>query len=441
MKQGVVQMKKRRTIIRVGALVVLLAVIFCSGIIYAEKIDLVMTCMASKTYQTALESSIKNFEKENPQINVKVEYYPYEQVLSVTEVKAVAKSSDFDIIFTDGPLVSAYTSRGYLEPLNKYFRAKDINQWVPAAKQAVTVNKKIMAAPLNNSTQILYYNKNLFKEMGIAPLSKDPKQRLTWQKLVKIATKLTIDKNSDGINDVWGFGFHQVNAPYQLLALPESKGAKAIGAKGLRTKGVVNSKQWIDAFQFYQDLFNKYKVAPKGVSTSEMPNYFISGRLAMFLGSDFLASTFMNTKDLEWDYAPHPYFAAGKAVTPTGSWCLGLSKYSRHKAAAAKLIRYITTAPGSIDWFKLDGHISPNIKTLDYIEKETRYNQWPLDVYKLAIYESKHTAMPRPVTPGYLEYEQVLSAAFEDIRNGSNVKETLSNAASRIDRMMLKYSR
>jgi ABC-type glycerol-3-phosphate transport system substrate-binding protein len=419
----------------------LLIVAIGGSTIYAAKAEIVMTCNAGFPYDVAAKALVESFEKQNPGIKVKVEHYPYAQILSVTEVKLGARSAVPDIIFTDAPLVYAYTSRGYLLPLDKYFSGKEKSQWVPAALKTVKVNKKIMAAPLMNSTQVLYYNKKIFKEMGIPFPSKDPDKRMTYEQVLEIAKKLTIDTNKDGVTDIWGFCFAQVNRTYQLLVLPESLGAKVISRDGLKTTGIINSPKWIKAFQFYQDLFNKWKVSPKGVSSSETTNYFFSGRLAMVITGVFNFQKFNNTKGLEWDYAPHPYFAGGKPITPTGSWCLGVNRYSKNKEAAIKFVRYLTTAPGAIEWFKNDGHISPNKKVLDYIMAEPSYDKWPLTIYGLANHETQETAVPRPLTSGYREYEELLNATFEDIRNGSNIKDSLTSAAGRIDRMLLKYKK
>lgn len=430
---------KRLKSIKLAVVVLLLIVAATSSVMFASPTEITMTCMAGLPYTEAMPKMIKAFEEKNPGIKVKVEHYPNPQILQVTEIKLAAKSKTPDILFTDVPLVSAYTLRGYLEPLNEYYSSSEIDQWVPAALKAVTVNKKVMAAPLNNSTLVLYYNKKLFAEKGIAPLSKDPAKRLTYDQLLELAQKLTIDRNNDGVNEVWGFCFTQVNRTYQLLPLPQSLGAEVISKDGLKTKGIIDSPKWVQAFQFYQDLFNKYKVAPKGISSAETINFFKTGKLAMLLGVEYQAKTIEETSDLDWDYAPAPYFAGGKPVTATGSWCLGLNKYSENKAAAIKFMRYLTTAPGSTDWFILDGHLSPNKKTLEYISNHPDFQKFPLDIMKLAVYEANNTAIPRPVTPGYLEYDQTLTAAFEDIRNGSDVKQTLTNAANRIDQMLLKY--
>lgn len=432
---------KRCWILDYFFLAALVLIVISTGVFSADKVEITMTCMDSPWYKGGLEPAIKAFEAENPDISINIEYYPYNEVLSVTEVKLGAQSPTPDIIFTDGPLVSAYTFKGYLQPLDEYLQKNEIEQWIPAARKAVTVDNKIMAAPLTNSSMVLYYNKKLFEKYGVEPLSKDVDERLTWAELVDIAKKLTIDTNNDGTIDIWGFCFNQVSKTYQLLPLVQSLGAEVISPDGVKTQGIIDSEKWVKAFQFYQDLFNKYNVAPKGIDTSQIGNYFNSGRLAMMLGGDFYVNIYAQDKELGWDYAPHPYFEGGKVVTPTGGWCLGLNRYSKHKKEAFKFIQYLTTHPGNIDWFRNDGHISPNKLTLEYIMNEPQYNQWPWDMYDLVIYETENTAIPRPVTPGYLEYEQILNATFEDIRNGSDVKTSLRNAAVRIDRMMRKYSK
>ena len=127
------------------------------------------------------------------------------------------------------------------------------------------------------------------------------------------------------------------------------------------------------------------------------------------------------------------------SLQPTGSWHLGINRFSKKKDAAAKFVKYATGREGCIGWFKTDLHLSPNKVALDYIASADEYKEFPWTMYKLVIYETQNTAVGRPVTPGYLEYEQILTAAFEDIRNGSDVEATLKGAVPRIDRLLEKY--
>ena len=58
---------------------------------------------------------------------------------------------------------------------------------------------------------------------------------------------------------------------------------------------------------------------------------------------------------------------------------------------------------------------------------------------KLAAYEAENTAVARPVTPGYLEYETIINQLFADIRNGGNVDDSVESAIQSIQDYMKKY--
>jgi multiple sugar transport system substrate-binding protein len=65
----------------------------------------------------------------------------------------------------------------------------------------------------------------------------------------------------------------------------------------------------------------------------------------------------------------------------------------------------------------------------------------PASYLRVAADEATVNPVPRPVTPGYLEYEQILQNTFDDIRTGANVEEALNLAVERISSEMVKYSR
>jgi multiple sugar transport system substrate-binding protein len=224
-----------------------------------------------------------------------------------------------------------------------------------------------------------------------------------------------------------------------MLTMPESLGGKAISDDGLSVKGLLTDSAWKQSCQFISDLFNVDKVAPKGVSASDMLAYFPSGKLAMLIGPDYNIRAYSQLKDLHWDYAPYPYFKNGKPVTPTGSWSLGINKYSKNKQAAMKLIKFLTLTPACVDWFYMDGHLPTNKNTFTAIDNDSKFKEWPFNVFDLLTYESNNTAVPRPMTPGYLEYESILTNAFDDIRNGADIDTTLSNTEDQIDRSLAKY--
>lgn len=388
--------------------------------------------------KSGLQEVIAGFERENPDIKVKLEEYPFRQLFETIEVKLGSKSQDYDVITVDGPLVANYWVKGYLEELQSYMPSDDWKlKWIDSSILAGSYGGKLIAAPMNTSSQVLFYNKDLFKEKGIEPPAMDVEQRWTWEQVIDAAQKLTYDTNGDGQTDVFGFSFEQISRAYQTLALAEGLGAKSLRDDGIVATGYINSDLSVKAGQFYYDLFNTWKVSPR-ISPEESGEYFMNGKIAMFIGGTWNTRKFTEA-NVNYGIAPHPYFADGTAATPTGSWHLAISKYSAKKEAAAKFIEYLSVGAGSDLWFQGNRDLPSHLDILGMIEQDPEYDQFPNDVYRIAAYEAKHTAVPRPLTPGYLEWETLYNKAYEDIKNGTDPKKALDQAAEQMDKQLAKY--
>lgn len=409
----------------------------------------------SEAWADHMQEVIDAFHETTADIRVELEVYPFRQLFEVIEIRMSGQSQDVDILSVDVPLVASYTTRGFLQPLDDYFTAAEMEStWIPAAVEASTYGDQFMAAPQNNSTQFLYVNRALFQDNGVAmPPMLTPETeptpeaideivagRWTWEQVVEAAGQLTLDSNDDGVSDVWGFQFDQVSRPYQILALPESLNQPSVSPDGLSTDGYLNSEKWIQAGQFYGDLFNALAVSPKGITPDQSAELFFSGNAAMYVGGEWNVPTFAGTEGLDFGVAAHPYFADGRVATPTGSWHVGISAFSEHKDAAAEFVKFLTLSPeGTRTWFEAHGHFPVTTALLDLVDRAEEFTAFPRSPYRLGTYEARNTAVPRPQTPGYLEFEDILNNTLEDIRNGSDPAEALNAAVPRIDRAMTKY--
>lgn len=403
----------------------------------AVKLNAVVSNWTVPLYQEFL---VKTYGAENPHVTLNWQGLPFRQVFESIEIQSGAKSTDLDVIGVDVPLVASYGIRGYLHPLDSYFSKDEQAKWLPEAREAGTFQGKLLAPPGRTSTQMLYYNKKLFAEAKIAPPPTDPAKRWTWEQVADAAKKLTRDTDGDGKPDVWGIIFHQISRPYQMLALPQSAGGgDGISPDGLTVRGHLTNAGWIRAAKYVHDLFNDWKVAPKGVTPNETQDLFRSGRVAMIVTGDWGAALFKKT-DFEWGVAPHPYFSGGKPVTPTGSWHWGVGAYSARKDEAAKLLRFITLDTRSLSFlFEQITSLPAHQQVVSYTPEKAATLGLRKDWYELLQYELKNTARARPKTPGYLEWEDLLSTTFEDIRNGANPEEALRKAEARIESTLQKY--
>ncbi|WP_233277798.1 sugar ABC transporter substrate-binding protein [Paenibacillus durus] len=387
-----------------------------------------ITFAAYSNYEKPLTKAIEAFEQQNSNIKVKLDLAPYDQLMETIEIKLGAKSKDVDALFVDSPLVMNYSVKGYLEPLDNLIDADAKKEWTPSAVETVSYQNQLMAAPMNSSSQVLYYNKDLFQQQGIPFPAED--KRMTWEEVVALAKKLTSD-------NVYGFSFEQISKAYQMLALSDSLGVKMISDDGLTSTGNSNSPGAVKAFQFYSDLFNKDKVSPK-IKKEESLDYFTSGKVAMYLATNQNMPKIRDS-GVNFGVTLHPYFAGQKIATPTGAWNLGVSKYSDKKEAAAKLVEFLTLGEGSKIIFEEGGTLPPQLDLLNAIDSDPKYGEFPNTVIRIAAKESRETAVPRPKTPGYLEWESNMNKAFDDIKNGADPQKALDNAVSVIDNQLKKY--
>jgi ABC-type glycerol-3-phosphate transport system substrate-binding protein len=411
--------------------------------------------LSDGAWPASVKKVIAAFEAENPDIKVELDLYPFRQLFETIEVRMKAQDSDVDLISVDVPLVASYTVRGYLAPLDEYFAKDEIEKtWVKPSWQAGKYKENFMAAPQNSSSQFFYINRKLFQQANVTPpkalepgkdttydqiasIAKD--DRWTWEQVVDAAKKLTKDNKGDGKTDVWGFEFDQVSRLYQLQCLGESLGSSLVSPDGLKAEGFLNSDQWVKAAQWYSDLFNKWKVSPKNVSPAESPDLFASGKVAMFVGGEWNVPRFQEA-GVDFAIAPFPYFKEGRPVTGTGSWHVGVAKGSSHKAEAAKFAKFLTeNEEGSKIWFEAQGQLPATQALLSAIENAEKYRSFPHDAYLLGVYEARNSAVFRPVTPGYLQLEDIFFSTFEDIRNGVDPKQALDGAAERVDRFLAQF--
>ena len=217
--------------------------------------------------------------------------------------------------------------------------------------------------------------------------------------------------------------------------MPKPLGA-TVSWRWKRSRGKLPVRSFVEGFSFLQRLYTDFKIAPPGVFDNNItPDLFATGRSAMFVGGTWNFDTFAQKyKDLDWGVAPHPYFAQGKPVTPTGSWHLAVTPRTRTGEAAARFNRFMTSDDLQVMWFKLRPYAPVLLSTWDRLPEVFETPGW-----RIVRYELDNTAVPRPATPGFLEFEDLLRQTLRDMQSGGDVKQMLTQTAQKIDREMQKY--
>lgn len=362
-------------------------------------------------------------------VRVVMENYNFNDLFQVIEVKIASGSKDYDVISVDVPMVAGYVTRGYLEPVDRYFSQEEKNQIIPSAIEAGSWKGVFYAPPMNTSSMLLWYNKGLLDQAGVTVRDSDFNNRLTYEEIAEYCKAALAKLDPNHTNGIAGLMFQQVSRTYQMCSLPNSMGEKSIGDDGLTVDGVINSPGWVKAMTWYQDLY-KNGLSLRGFNTDEVSNLFTSGKTLFLIGATW---TLGRVGGMDYGYAPLPAFKGyeDKVGSPTGSWHFGINKASTKKDLAADFIKWMAIGPGNPLWLKANSDVPSTKAGIAASENDP--------IMRIAAYEAEHTAVPRAITPGYPEYSTIMDAAFEDIRNGSDVKQTLDTAVRDINSAFAKY--
>jgi multiple sugar transport system substrate-binding protein len=373
-------------------------------------------------------SLIKTFEKSHPNITIKKQTVPFDDLNTAIQSRIGGKDSSIDLVDVDEPRLASFAARGYLADLTDLRKGASIDD---QAMKVTTYDGKQYAMPRWTSTQLLFFNKDLLKKAGVPMPSSDPSKPITWEQMAADGKKA-----QDEAGARWGFTFDQVDRYYQLQPLPEGLGGHSgLTGKGNLTPDITNDA-WVKAFSWYGKQFAD-GISPRGVAPEQTPDLFGAGKTAFFAGGPWNVGTFGTAKNLHYGVAPYPRFADGRTATSTDSWSIGVSAFSKHQAAAKEFIKFMTVDP--------DGAYQSSYNNIP-VQKDA-FSKYLGDLRgkgqkQLAtIIESALGDNPvhRPTTIGYVDFETVMNKAFADIRNGANAKSRLGQASQELQRTLKKY--
>ncbi|HSB79528.1 MAG TPA: sugar ABC transporter substrate-binding protein [Candidatus Methylomirabilis sp.] len=411
--------------------ILVLAVLMLSGSILpalaATELQFLSVARGEPRRQAIL-AAIADFEKANPGVKVALSEIPFDQYFQKAAI-ALSSGSGIDVFDVDSPLVASYGYQGALLPLDKYYTTENVDDFITAERTIATYRGKMISAPMGSTSVGLFVNVDLFKAAGLKIPSTDPKERMTWDQVVELAKKVQVDKSGNKIPDVWGLAIQQYDRPYMTLPLILSNGAGDLSPDGTTVDGFLNSPAAIEAARWYGDTFNRHKISPR----EQIPNLFYTGKLAMYLAPSYEANTLKSQyPKVNWIVAPHPFFK--KPVTPTGAWHVGVFSGTKHPDFAVALLKAYTDPEAA----------KRNYRIMNYMPvRETTFRAFPetftVAPNNLFYSEMVQTAIPRPRTPAYREYEDLLRQAFANIRQGSDASKEMNAAVEKINAQLRRY--
>lgn len=380
-----------------------------------------------------MQSVVDAFEQAHPTITIEWQTVPFDSLASTIDSRVSNKAGDPDVYWADQPRISALSARGMAQDLTEVF-ADAGDAFDPGAWNTGFYQDRLYALPIENSTQLVFCNLDLLQQAGLTAPSAAIDDRLTWEQLAADAVTAT----QGGAQ--YGLTFNQFDRYYQLEPLPVEKGGSTgvTGDDGLTPD--FTSDEWVDALTWYQSLFET-GAAPKGMTPEQTDTAFLAGQVAYTVSGPWLLPQ-LTDAGLNWGVTPQPTFEGSDTVaTPTGSWSVAMNPFSKHKDAAAIFMNWLAIEDGGgYIAYRSNPSLPATVEGKEaYFQKDLFASPAGQDAAAIIDYETANTAVARPSTIGYIEFESILNSAFADIRNGADVAQALEDANDKLTVAWAKY--
>jgi multiple sugar transport system substrate-binding protein len=345
---------------------------------------------------------VDGYMKANPNVKVEVEVggATSEQQQQYLNTVLASKDSALDLILIDVIRPAQWAAAQWAEPLDAYLGAEKeavMNRYLPAYRAANIVNGRVIALPYFADAQFLYYRKDLLEKHGIQP----PK---TWDELKAAAQKIMAAENNPNLR-----GFETAGAPIEgtvcTYLVPKWGAGEDLMKDGkLNLTGDAAKK----AFQLWADL-KAANVTPPNLAeipTDRIRQNLQAGNLIFGMTWGYVWNRAENDADStvkgKIGVVPLPGFTADKQATCIGGWQVAVSAFSKNKAEAVKLARYLSSPEVSKQQAVLASHL-PVFASVYGDADVLKANPWFAQALPVV-----QTARSRPVTPRYTEVSEII---------------------------------
>ena len=304
-----------------------------------------------------------------------------------------AKDTTLDVFLIDIIRPAQFAAAGWAEPLDAYLgneREAIMSRYLPAYREANTVNNLVIALPALADSLFLYYRKDLLAKYQEPPPT-------TWPELARVAKKIQQGENDPNLQGL-SFQGKAVEGAVCTFLLPYW----SLGGEIIRDGKMSFERGKAEAgLNMWRSMVSE-GVAKKNsaeVGTDDTRKEFQAGKVIFgvnwgYAWNHFQAGADTRVKD-KVGVIKLPAMPGGKSVSCMGGWNWSVSAYSKNKAASVALVRWLSS-PEVSKQLALKGSFHPVFPSV-YKDPEV-LAAVPWFAAALPVVE---TARARPVTPMY----------------------------------------
>ncbi len=343
--------------------------------IASEKTVLRFATMENADTRPVLEKLVQEFEAENPDIQIKVEYIADEFFMRLLTQYAAGVAPDLAQINID--IYQPFAMRGALVPLDEFVKKTpeiDLKRWYPNLIQFYTYEGHLWGLPRDVAPfGLVFYNKTLFDQAGLKypdgswTWSYQPRPELREKCFTWVMQQLT-KKDAKGKTTQFGFAPAWPQIYYHLLLL--SRNLNMWDNDAAPTRITATDPEVVKLMEFAADCIVKKNWIPTWdqidkVAQSDTYHEFVKGRIAMLLtfnGDVGRMRKDMAAKGWDWDVTIFPSYENEPRATKTDSSATVIFSTSKHKDEAWKFAAFMSGERGQRAYAKVG--LQPAIREL-----------------------------------------------------------------------------
>ena len=395
--------------------------------VYAEEGGKEITYFYNTSTEAATEvvqEAIKRYEEKTGN-TVKITMMEGESYK--TKIKTCVASNSLPDVFNywTGEQFSTLVSSGNVKDITEMV-TKDTEykeQFIDGAFDEVTVGEKIYGIPSSVTGQVLYYNKQLFKDAGIEKVPS------TFSELEDACAKLKdagITPIMVGSKDRW-----PLLGWFSYLAVRNGGTELYREVTDGESEASFANPEFIKAGEQLNKLSQEYFVnGSLAIDSAMAPAQFAAGNAAMFIGGTWDISTLSSNEEMadNISFAPFPSADDGKPEDSGTIYggianCIAINESSENADDAYELIKEIISVETETEMVKKTGSLS-------CMKVEVEKEDMPLLGYEITEFFNNEVTGFFPYTDQALQPEQaenLLNAMTEIIASEDvNVEEQLS---------------
>jgi multiple sugar transport system substrate-binding protein len=378
-----------------------------------------------------IDQIARDFEAQNPDIKVVMEYVGYDYVHDKIVTGMAAKPPAYDAAMIDVIWPDEFIKAGYLLDVTDRVTPEMKSGIFPAAWNGVTRDGKVYGMPWLMDVKYFMYNKDILQQAGF---TSPPK---TWEELVEQA-KAVKDQGLAEYPITWSWN-QKEGVVCDFTALLFGNGGSFLDANG---KPAFNNDKGVQALTWMKQTLDDGLSNPSAVSSDEMAVEadFLAGKSAFAVNWLFQYADSNDASKSQVagkvDFAPIPVFQAGADAGIQGASVDGSSSFA-----------VMATTPYPDQTWKFLTYLASN-------EVQTKYSAEMLPIWQadyeganldtlLAANPSNPVTVPafqaqfpyaneRPTVPYYNEASAALQLAIQEALTGAKTpQQALDEAAAK----------